>query len=273
VRRYPLERPDSFELNTDNQLATGLVFAGLGRHANSTHFRDSSLYGNHGTGNYAVPATATSGWAWDNLLGRWVTRFNGSTDYVVCSRRPTSSGTFTISGWAQHLASGNNVIAGWGAQYASLFVTGSSGQVGLMVDNSNSGGFWGDGTWSDQTKPHHFSLLQYAAGAGATSELYLDGVSKGTVTSGAYSTIAPTSFYLGRPATSLWLFNGIQSDLLFHSRLLSAAEIQQLADPMISGLILPPKRKIWAAVTGEAPAAFKPYWAQRQRQTIGGGVI
>ena len=69
----PDGRPERFSMNGGHPLAQGLVFAGLGELPNSTYFHDSSLYRNSGTlTNMAVPATATSGWAWDNYLRRMV---------------------------------------------------------------------------------------------------------------------------------------------------------------------------------------------------------
>ena len=93
------QRPQSFELDHSHPLARGLVFAGLGRVPHSLVYRDSSLYGNHGTlTNMAVPATATSGWAWDNFLGRWATRYDGDNDYVSLGTssilKPTGEATW-----------------------------------------------------------------------------------------------------------------------------------------------------------------------------------
>jgi hypothetical protein len=68
--------------------------------------------------------------------------------------------------------------------------------------------------------------------------------------------------------------SGRFSDPMFYRRCLSPAEIQQLADPsnvMLSGLILPPRRKLWA-VSGGAPPAFKAFWARGKNTLIGGGV-
>jgi len=55
------------------------------------------------------------------------------------------------------------------------------------------------------------------------------------------------------------------------NRALSLPEIQQLADPsnmMLSGLILPPRRKWWPVVS----SGFKPAWARNCNHLIGGGV-
>jgi hypothetical protein len=105
------ERPRDFWLNGGHPLATGLVFAGLGRVTGSTHYRDSSPYNNHGT---LTNMDAATDWVWSDYLQRWVLDFDpaATADYVVATRSPTSSGTFTISGWARHTASGN-LLAHW----------------------------------------------------------------------------------------------------------------------------------------------------------------
>jgi hypothetical protein len=59
------------------------------------------------------------------------------------------------------------------------------------------------------------------------------------------------------------------SDILFHSRLLSPAEIQILAnpsDPMLGGLILPPKRRLWGVSLGGVTPAYR-------NLILGGGVL
>jgi len=95
------ERPPEFDLNLDCNFVRGLAFAGLGRFSKTLRFHDSSPYGNHGTlTNMAVPATATSGWAWDNYLRRWTCRFDGSNEIrsvIPIRNYPTNSnspGTF-----------------------------------------------------------------------------------------------------------------------------------------------------------------------------------
>jgi len=88
--------------------------------------------------------------------------------------------------------------------------------------------------------------------------MYRDGNLVKTVTGGTTNdfgwgdTTAPifgaasTSHDTGQLSASL-------ADPLIYNRVLSPSEIQQLADPsnvMLSGLILPPKRRLWAVTGG-----------------------
>jgi hypothetical protein len=72
-------------------------------------------------------------------------------------------------------------------------------------------------------------------------------------------------------------YKGTAGDILIYNRALSPAEIQQLADPsnvMLSGLILPPRRRLWAVSGGGAPVAKTWIWArQHETQVIGGGAL
>ena len=66
-----------------------------------------------------------------------------------------------------------------------------------------------------------------------------------------------------------FVWDGIIGDPLIHSRHLSSPEIQQLADPsnaLLSGLILPPRRRWWPVVSAPTPATSR-------NIIIGGGVI
>jgi len=69
-------------------------------------------------------------------------------------------------------------------------------------------------------------------------------------------------------------FNGSIADLFIHNRVLTPAEIALCADPVRSidydGLILPPRRRVFAATA--AGPSFKAAWARRQQQFIGGAI-
>jgi hypothetical protein len=261
VRRYPLERPDSFELNTDNQLAQGLVFAGLGRIAGSTHYRDSSLYGNHGTLTNMDPATD---WVWDNFLGRWVTKYDGSNDEVIMSGVAVTSEPYTLSAWFStdtYKANLHPILALINSDWGNFTGIGASRKWVVDAYQYRFGLVKNFGATAQIISTTNFSLNRWYHVCGVfdsttSRSLYVDGALQGSDTATATNPSLPPR--LGRDDDAASALLGNVGDPLIHSRALSAAEIQQLAAPsntMLSGLILPPKRKIWAAVTGEAPAA------------------
>jgi hypothetical protein len=253
-RTWQKGRPRVFELDKTHYLAQGLVFAGLGRIAGSTHYRDSSLYGNHGTLTNMTPATD---WVWDNFLGRWVTRY-ATDDAVPLAGTLTGvldfvTGPFTFTAWMK--------ITSSAAQYKSII--GKRSSVGYQYVyrlNNNKQSLLRTGGSLDSTTSLVDSVWAHGAvaiNADGSGTFYLNGVPDGTLANKSI-THHDTNVYVGSfESASLVSFLGGLADVCIHNRSLSTAEIQQLADPsnaMLSGLILPPKRKIWAAVTA-APAA------------------
>lgn len=254
------DRPQDFRIDYGHPLAKGLVFAGLGRHANSTHYHDSSLYGNHGTLIYVdVPATATAGWVWDSFLRRWATHFNGSFGYVSASPKCASGLTQVV--WCNLHATGSYPAMFTLDAYAAdlrFYASGTTAQYENISGSAVSLNTW-----------HCYAGT--AAPVTKTGTLYQDGrfQNSGTVTSDH-----TTGIYLGKRSDGNYM-NGLVSDPLLFNRVLSSSEISVLADPsntMLSGLILPPKRRLFI-VSVAGGTTFKPAWAIKRQKTINIGVM
>jgi hypothetical protein len=256
---YPRERPEDFRLNTDCLLAQGAVFLGLGALAGSTLYHDASLYGNHGTlTNMAVPATATSGWAWDKTLRRWTLTFDGSDDYVVCGKALNTSASGTMAAWVLHPVNQASwpVIMGderW-ATNRNGATMGFDATQWLYADTATattyarssgvSAAAW-TGKW------FHFAVV-WVTGTPITT--YLNGVQNVGANNALTPTGGPQPFTLGKdPGGAVCYLNGSLADPGVWNRALCQPEISALADPsnvMLSGLILPPRRRVFAASTG-----------------------
>lgn len=104
-RRKMVQRPNRFTLNRRSPLANGLVFAGLGQFPGSNLYKDSSLYGNHGTLTGMNPLTD---WVRVPTLGRWAV--NSKVDAYI-GKVPacfTIALPMTVSVWVRpNAASGN----------------------------------------------------------------------------------------------------------------------------------------------------------------------
>jgi hypothetical protein len=257
MRRSRLtQRPDSFTLDRDNSLYTGLVFAGLGCHPNSKEFFDSCGDQNYGAGNHgtltnmAIPATATSGWQWNNYLRRNVLRFNGVDNYIALNAGQLPN--HTSAAWSMSLWVKLNYVT-----YEGLFIT--DGQ-GLSVYSSN--------TWA-LSAGSVGALRRYSAPApavdiwshllgtwnGSTKLLFINGV---VGTEHATDNMAVDGTYnIGRSSYPSYT-NGIISDPITWNRVLSTSEIAQLADPsnfMLSGMLLPPRRRSFATAVAAATSS------------------
>jgi hypothetical protein len=256
------DRPQQFTLANSRQcsLAKGLVFAGLGRAHGSTQYYDSSGRGNNGTLTNMDPATD---WVWSSELGRWVLDFDGSNDEIR-NAAPTYKCVlpFTISWWMNSPTPAGAyryiAVAGIGATSNFSIAFASDGRLYYY---QNSAGRYVTYTSVASVWEHHSICFSDTAAL-----YYVNGVSQtigqpsgawGTITANlAIGSLVNQYFYLGRIG-----------DLVFHNRILPPAEIQILAnrsDPMLGGLILPPRRKLWA-VSGGAPPA-----SNRRRRVICG---
>ena len=270
------QRPLDFRLNYQSPLAKGLVFAGLGRHPRSKRYTDSSLFKNTGTlTNMAIPGTATSGWEWSSELGRYVLLGDG-TGYVSFGDSPWMDKSFTAFGitfWFKYLSNpflagkmGGAGNRGWQISYHSptLAFTYFDGPSGTEHNVSYS--------WPGiDTNWHHlkatFRASQYA-------RLYIDGNIVATDPSplAALNGSNSKEFRLfDRGDSTINLFVGSLSDAIVTENPESLEALS--ADPsnaMLSGLILPPARRLWATA---AVAPGIPYWVfPRSSQIIGGGV-
>ncbi len=226
-------------------MARGLVFAGLaqGGLVGSTHYHDSSLYGNHGTLTQMDPGTD---WVFDPTLGRWISRVNLTTKTIVCPAIALQS-VGTAACWFR----GTNTPASFGKFWIigsgelQLFRNDSDTSIAFSIGGSNRV-FTTIDLWDNEW---HHVVAQWATN---WRRLVIDGV-PGTPSGTSYTFPATWSnLYLGNQAAGDRTSGGELSDVAFFSRALSPAEIQQLADPsnvMLSGLILPPRRTLFSVST------------------------
>jgi len=240
------QRPENFVLNNTSPLARGLVFAGLagGNCRGSKAYYDSSSRKNHGQLTNMDPATD---WVWVPELGRWGLDFDGSNDYVSCNTSFFNTTDFTqlsFGGWwsvrdddAQYsMGFGNTSSNGATWRYRYVADTWSFDVAGTeLVSNS---------TFAANADLHHFMGV-FTTGS---MLLYIDGVldnSRGGPSSTSTSIYALKLGATGLPGNYL---NGVIVDPVIYNRAISLPEIQILADrsdPMLSGLVKPPKRKYW----------------------------
>lgn len=276
----PLERPDNFRFNIHSPLANGLVFAGLGyRGSDKTdHYRDSSLYGNHGTLTNMTPSTD---WVWDSTLNRFALDMDGTNDFMTLTATHLA-GSVEGNPWNMVLPI-NNTIAFWLRPDATAnddYIYGKSGDGGTQrctkFDGSGHLGFYSGSAYvytsaaMNDGKYHHVALAVRENGSYGQRGIYVDGVLSLAFTdlgssASYYGTYQGIDGFGGNP--NYGYYDGIFADPLVYTRILSAAEIQQLADPsnvMLSGLIAPPRRRLWAVPSGVPPTGNR-----RRRLLIG----
>lgn len=276
------DRPEYFDLGTNSQLAQGLVFAGLGRFSGSTHYHDSSLYGNRGTLTNMDPATD---WVWDSFLGRWVLDFDGANDYVSLPAI-NFAGAFSISLWFKFAGTPDNtgMIGNYDTPSSRAWCiavgntpTDTAGTIQFLYQRTGSTYTAGDrvittGTYND-SRWHHCTCRFVPSTFG---DIWIDGVLAAVNTTSVPTAVASNTY--GTRIASYddgFYFAGQLTDQLIHDgRAISTSEIQQLANPsntMLSGLVLPPKRRLWAAVVGGAPATTIRWpWQYRRHRRMAG---
>lgn len=273
-----LARPDSFRLNPFSPLAQGLVFAGLGWRGSdkTTHYHDSSLYGNSGTLTNMDPA---SDWSFSPDLNRWKINV-ASSQLIPLNRHANVSWDFTLAAWVnwQATATGYYCLLGSNVNNTSrngiyFRCTGISGTTPTSLNihighDTYSTTAW---TYSNQAAQwlgwHHLAITR----ASSTYSLYRDGefVSSQSQTNEFYWT---TTILAALTTAGGYAWVGDLSDYLLYNRAISVYEASDLADPsntMLSGLILPDRRKFWPAVIAAAPPSFKPAWARHCNNLIG----
>ena len=260
----PSQRPEHFSLNPYSSLNEGLMFAGLGGGATTNLYADSSGHGFDGS---LTNMNAPTDWVWEPELNRFALDFDGTNDYIQGSGAGVSGINISIALWARF--DKVNTIAALFANRANntngslLFLLSSK----ITWDNTTSASRWATNYVPSLATWTHLVLTGDAAGR----KLYVNGVLNDTGSAGTAIT-GYVDFRIGSDTSAVQYPIGASfSDFCLYKRALAPSEIQQLADPsnvMLSGLVLPPRRRIF-----KATAAFKPYWAIRQHQTIGGGTI
>jgi hypothetical protein len=270
--RKRVRRPDQFTLDREHPLARGLVFAGLGGLSQGTSkFTDSSPYGNHGTLT-GFDYTATSGWKYVPELGRMGLVLDGNDDLV------SGTGVYDLYGVSGLTASTWVDFKTIGGAAADHILTKSTATtldwLFFAYDNAsnNLAAQVGIGLYrvtadeSAKTGLHHYHFT-YDGGKKYTGiRIYVDGVecsyASGFETTARNAWDAANLLRIGNRADGLRPLDGSVYDPTIHSRILSPAEIQILAnrsDPLLGGLIRPPRRTVFpAAVAPPGPFGINP---------------
>lgn len=261
------QRPQFPRIDRRHPLARGLVFAGLGGGASTLKYVDSSPYGNHGTLTNMDPATD---WVWDSTLNRFVTYHaaGGSPQYVLLPAQVTFGVGYTFSCFIRPtaLASYNMCVGLSGVTTDALALR--STQLWLRCTGNTKG----DATWAYTFAANNTYHVTLSRTTSALYSAWVNGVSIGTDDcDGGFLLQHIGAAY----ASATYYHEGFIADPMIHNRLLSTAELQQLADPsnvMLSGLVLPPRRRLWAVTGGAVTPSW--IWArQQQAQVIGGGAL
>jgi hypothetical protein len=245
------QRPDNFRLDYRHTLAQGLVFAGLGAHAGSARYHDSSAFGNAGTLTNMNPATD-----WVNGLFSKAVTYNSGTEHVNLATPPSLDITdaITISLWlkssdvtAIRLVMKAGAVSSEPYQQWLLGIT-SGGLLFANADISGTSRTLATGTtvvaantWT------HCAVTADASGA----TIWRNGIADGTGNTYTLPCVNHSTWptWIGR--STLNTTNGVVGIIdtpLIYSRALSDSEIKILADPsnvMLSGLIQPPKRRYY----------------------------
>lgn len=271
-------RPAFPRINSSSPLAKGLVFAGLGGGAGTSTMYDASWYGNHGT---LTNMDATTDWVWDTTLNRFVLDFDGSDDAIVgrtnWSQVKFAAGEpFTVccfakprrvnGTWQTVVQYSRSVPTYWG-----IWLSGSNcWALGDSGGNIEAHNLEGPVAASQEVWAHVCCLRLPVLGR----NLFINGSllasdANTTQTTGTGTFAIASSLAIGE------LFSGSVSDVLVYSRAIKESEIQSLADPSNTylrcggtDLILPPKRRAFAAVT---VAPEPPQTIYRHRCGMNGG--
>ena len=252
IRRYRhiTQRPDTFRLNPDAEIAQGLVFAGLapGGLVGGTHYHDSSLYGNHGLGTHIE----SSNWIFDSYLGRFVITLDGTNDFFTIPDSPLwnfQENTLSFSFWINRSGTDQRFVLAHGGYGAKGFDIECNTTLLYIVSGYQYC------TWTINSGLHHVTI-NYTRGAPAAA--YIDGAAVALVRSNNLTILDyDADAYIGQSIGGTGRWNSVIGDLLIHKRHLSQVEIQQLADPsntMLSGLILPPRRVMFPAAVASTPS-------------------
>lgn len=254
------ERPEAWHIDPFHQYAKQLVFFGGGRFTNTTHFHDSSLYGNHG-----VLTNMTPSEDWVRELGRPALDLNGSSQYVVSQSATVFPSTnYTIAIWCNCGSQGTKGVIVQspygGALQTGIFVQSPYGAVHAdrwYWQNYATGGDTGNSVSRTVNAWDHLCLSGNAGG------FYVNGLK--LATTGTRTGAQTSAIGLGYYWTSY--LTGKVCDAMCWSRVLSPSEISALADPgnvMLSlggsdpGLIVPDDLVYPVYLPSSIPAGAKP---------------
>lgn len=270
------DRPLEFRICGGHPLAQGLVFAGFGRHAFSTHYHDSCADmdrpGNHGT----LTGMTGADWIWSSI-GRFCTSHDGAAKYITRTGAVVLAEPLTLLCWIY--PTGLEAV-----EYVmSLGNDGANGMFGLRIAGTTAG------DPITAYSANDFGISGIATGPGLTINTWQcvaatfasttsrtawrDGVA-GTPNTTSVTSCTPDFTTIGalRRSSVANYFTGYIADAMIWNRVLSLSEISAMADPsnaMLSGLLLPPRRRLFAAVSAASgPLRFP--WQQRRHRRMAG---
>lgn len=282
-------RPDRCLLNPDATLAEGCVLAPE-LVPRGWRYNEGSLRRNFGQLTNMDPRADRK---WSAELGRAVLRFGGVNQYVLLPST-TWSGTVSLSVWVNRPWGTNTAYR----TMASLgYIAGTTANQGVMFlasahataidwkagDIVCFGAGYGSSQYpraiADPGSLTANSWHQITAMLGPTvAAIYLDG----ELLTPRVSEPALVPATTGQPrigasdnaSQDYNLFDGLLADALIHNRVLTPAEISDLADPsnvmLESGngpLLLPERRVLWPVVT--LTPAIRPWQIRRRRRLAG----
>jgi hypothetical protein len=173
-------------------------------------------------------------------------RFDGINNVATAPAIISGATQFTISLWVKRGVTG---AGQWdGAWFSASKAYNGGFFLGNCSDTTTVFQYWIGGsriTRSMDTSIWNNVVIRYQSAV--LRESYLNGIAQ--IDAATTNTIAShTSTELGKNLTTSLPFPGWLSDVSVWNRVLSLSEIQQLADPSnvyLSGLIVPPKRRLW----------------------------
>jgi hypothetical protein len=230
-------RPPNFSLNRHHYLSRGLVFAGLGNSSVDTiKYRDSSVYGNHGTLTGMVPS---EDWVWSQELGRWVLDFDTTDDWVSCG--VVNFTARTAAAWIRTSENGDILAFGQQALNSKWDWTVSSDV--LKVDSYGSSQ---SGTVSVRTGNLVHVASSHSGVPSTPITFYVNGIPE--VLGNISGTTISGNLQIGKALGSAVYSAKQMADVVLYKRVLLLPEIQILAnrsDPMLGGLIQNPRRRFF----------------------------
>ncbi len=185
---------------------------------------DTSGNANDGTYNNGVTLGVSSAPA----LGR-AGRFDGVDDYVSTSR--TVSTNFTLEMWINSKApslSGTDSYEGNGLLWSD--VGGGANDFTMAILNNGLSFFAGDSsitvTSANAINDGHWHHLVVTRAMGGVTQIYVDGVVRGTVPSGNSPLDANPAIMIGGNVLDNRYFDGLVDEVAYYPSVLSAARIQ-----------------------------------------------
>lgn len=264
-------KPSYPALRQGHPLADGLIGAWLMTEGSGNSLKDYSNSGNDGMFNRATPV-------WGPGANGPALDFNGTSAFVddFGSYIVDSRSSFSISAWV----------------YRRSTSTSSAGDVIVSTRTGNADGVY---FWLNRSLSGSLAISPIGATAletpgdvvplngwsfvsvshdkpGGITKLYVDGVIKasGDIAPGGTAT-AIADGRIGRSSgTTSRHFNGLISTVISHNRALTDQDIDQLHDDPFA--MFRPRQRSYFALAGAAPppSGFKPYWARRTTQILGG---